>query len=164
MFVRLPRTEATPAGAIEALDVTKAKTRHDGRRVLIVDDNPDAARLLADALTEAGHDARSVGDGPSALQLVETFVPDIAFVDIGLPAMDGYELAGILRQVKSLAHTRLVAISGYAQEDDRRRAMASGFVEHLAKPLHLHRVLECIERLSRPPARERRDREPSHPR
>ena len=77
-------------------------------------------------------------------------MPDIAFLDIGLPVMDGYELAGLLRRVPSLARTPLVAITGYARDDDRERALASGFDEHLAKPLHLDRVLECIERLSPP--------------
>jgi CheY-like chemotaxis protein len=91
---------------------------------------------------------RTVGDGPSALQLIETFVPHIAFLDIGLPAMDGYELAGLLRQVPSLTHTPLVALTGYAQEDDRQRALANGFGDHLVKPIHLDRVLECIGRLS----------------
>jgi CheY-like chemotaxis protein len=97
-----------------------------------------------------GHDVRTAGDGPSALQLVERFVPDIAFLDIGLPAMDGYELAGLLRQLPSLGDTPLVAITGYAQERDRQRALASGFAEHLAKPLELDRVAACIEFFSRP--------------
>jgi CheY-like chemotaxis protein len=118
--------------------------------VLVVDDNPDAAETLTEALVEAGHDVRTVGDGPSALQLVATFRPCIAFLDIGLPAMDGYELASHLRRVPSLAHTPLVAITGYAQDDDRQRALASGFSEHLAKPLDFDRVLECIESLSLP--------------
>jgi CheY-like chemotaxis protein len=113
--------------------------------VLVVDDNPDALHLLGEAIAEAGHDVRMAADGPSALLLVGTFAPDIAFLDIGLPAMDGYELAGRLRRVPDLAHTRLVAISGYAHEVDRRRALASGFVEHLAKPLDVDRVMECIE-------------------
>jgi CheY-like chemotaxis protein len=119
-----------------------------------VDDNLDAAELLAEALAVAGHKVRSVGDGPSALKLVETFVPDIAFLDIGLPAMDGYELAGQLRRVSSLARTPLIAITGYARDDDRERALASGFDEHLAKPLDLDRVLWCIERLSPPRSHE----------
>jgi CheY-like chemotaxis protein len=116
--------------------------RHAARRVLVVDDNPDAAESLAEALVAAGHEVRHVGDGPSALQLVETFLPNIASVDIGLPTMDGYELAGLLRRVPSIEHTPLVAMTGYAREDDRQRALASGFSEHLAKPLRLDRVLD----------------------
>jgi PAS domain S-box-containing protein len=123
---------------------------HAARRVLVVDDNPDAAKMLAEALALAGHEVRTAGDGPSALQLVHTFLPNIAFLDIGLPAMDGYELASLLRRVPSLVHMPLVAITGYAQDDDRQRALASGFSEHLAKPLHFDRVLACIETLSPP--------------
>jgi signal transduction histidine kinase/CheY-like chemotaxis protein len=146
MVVRVPCARVPSPRDVAARDVANARPRHIARRVLIVDDNPDAAELLAEALVEAGHEVRTAGDGPSALQLVETFVPEIAFVDIGLPAMDGYELAGLLRQVPSLAHTLLVALSGYARDDDRQRALASGFVEHLAKPVHLDRILACIER------------------
>ena len=113
----------------------------------MVDDNPDAAELLEDALACAGHEVRTAPDGPSALQLVKTFAPDIAFLDIGLPVMDGYELAGLLRRVPALRGMPLVAVTGYAQDDDRQRALDSGFTEHLAKPLDPERVLECIERL-----------------
>jgi CheY-like chemotaxis protein len=108
------------------------------------------SKRTTEALIEAGHEVRTANDGPSALQLVEVFVPDIAFLDIGLPAMDGYELARLLRRLPSLAHVPLVAITGYAQEDDRQRALASGFREHLAKPLDFELVLTCIERLSAP--------------
>jgi signal transduction histidine kinase/CheY-like chemotaxis protein len=117
------------------------------RRVLVVDDNPDAAEIFAEALIEAGHEVRTAGDGPSALQLVDTFVPHIAFLDIGLPAMDGFELARLLRKIPHLVQTPLVAITGYAQDDDRQRALASGFSEHLAKPVDFDRVLACIESL-----------------
>jgi signal transduction histidine kinase/CheY-like chemotaxis protein len=148
MVVRLPRAGASSVRADTSHEVASALPRRAARRVLIVDDNPDAVELLAEALVEVGHEVRTAGDGPSALQLVETFVPEIAFLDVGLPVMDGYELAGLLRRVPSLAHTPLVAITGYAQQDDSRRALASGFAEHLAKPVQLGRVLGCIERLS----------------
>jgi CheY-like chemotaxis protein len=115
--------------------------------VLLVDDNPDAAKLLHAVLVQVGHEVRTAADAPSALQLLQTFTPDIAFLDIGLPVMDGYELARQLRRMPTFAVTPLVAVTGYAQDDDRQRALASGFDEHLAKPLALDRVLECIERL-----------------
>jgi CheY-like chemotaxis protein len=155
MVVRMPCAHV-PSPRVAAMhDAANPKPRGAARRVLIVEDNPDAAETFAEALVEAGHEVRTAGDGPSALQLVDTFVPDIAFLDIGLPAMDGYELAGLLRRVPSLLHTPLVAVTGYAQDDNRQRALASGFSEHLAKPLHFDRVLECIECLSpscQPPA------------
>jgi CheY-like chemotaxis protein len=115
--------------------------------VLVVDDNPDGAELLREVLTQVGHEVHTAADAPSALQLVQTFAPDIAFLDIGLPVMDGYELARQLRRVSDLATTPLVAVTGYAQQDDRRRALESGFTEHLSKPLVPDRVIECIERL-----------------
>jgi CheY-like chemotaxis protein len=128
--------------------VAVERPRHAARRVLIVDDNPDAAAMLAEAIAQAGHEVRTVGDGPSALQLVETYLPDIALLDIGLPVMDGYELAGLLRRIPALARTCLVALTGYAGDDDRQRSLASGFNEHFAKPLPLARVLDFIERLA----------------
>jgi signal transduction histidine kinase/CheY-like chemotaxis protein len=147
IVVRLPHARLPSAHGAASDDVGIARSRGEARRVLVVDDNPDAADLLAEALTDAGHEVRTVGDGPSALQLIETFVPDIAFLDIGLPVMDGYELAGLLRRVPTLERTSLVAITGYAQDNDRQRALASGFAEHLTKPILLHRVLACIDRV-----------------
>jgi PAS domain S-box-containing protein len=148
MVVRVPSARLPSSRDSAPRDAANAPRRQATRRVLVVDDNPEAAEVLAEALAEAGHEVRTVGDGPSALQLVDTFLPNIAFLDIGLPAMDGYELAGLLRRVPRLVHTPLVAITGYAQDDDRQRALASGFSEHLAKPLNFDRVLECIESLS----------------
>jgi CheY-like chemotaxis protein len=148
MVVRVPCARVPSPRDTCVREAASAPYRHAARRVLVVDDNPDAAKMLAEALVERGHEVRTVGDGPSALQLVDTFVPDIAFLDIGLPAMDGYELAGLLRRVGGLVHMPLVAITGYAQDNDRQRALASGFSEHLAKPLDFDRVLECIESLS----------------
>jgi CheY-like chemotaxis protein len=120
------------------------------RRVLLVDDNRDASELLEDALTEMGHEVRTAADGSSALQLVlvQAFTPDIAFLDIGLPVMDGCELARELRGIPSLENTPLVAITAYTGDADRRRAFASGFTEYLAKPLAFERVIGCIERLT----------------
>jgi CheY-like chemotaxis protein len=152
MIVRLPCSRAPTARHSAPRDAPTAPRRPAARRVLVVDDNPDAAKMLAEALAERGHEVRTAGDGPSALQLVDTFVPNIAFLDIGLPAMDGYELAGLLRRVPDLVQTPLVAITGYAQDDDRQRALASGFSEHLSKPLDFGRVLECIESLAGAPA------------
>jgi signal transduction histidine kinase/CheY-like chemotaxis protein/GAF domain-containing protein len=150
IVVRLPRAGGASARHADSPSVAKARPRQGACRVLVVDDNPDALHLLGEAIADAGHDVRMVGDGPSALHVVESFVPDIAFLDIGLPAMDGYELAGLLRRVRSLAHTHLVAISGYAQEGDRQRALESGFTEHLAKPLAIDRVMECIQWAAEP--------------
>jgi signal transduction histidine kinase/ActR/RegA family two-component response regulator len=149
MIVRLPCVCAPSTKEASARQMTNALPRYAARRVLIVDDNPDAAAILAKAISLAGHEVRTVGDGPSALRLVESFVPDVALLDIGLPVMDGYELAGSLRRIPSLARTSLVALTGYAGDGDRQRSLAGGFSEHFAKPLPLGRVLECIDRLAR---------------
>jgi PAS domain S-box-containing protein len=152
MIMRLPRAEAPSTEQAPSRDVANARPRPSARRVLIVDDNSDAAGILAQAITQAGHEVRTVGDGPAALKLVETYVPDIALLDIGLPVMDGYELASLFRRIPSLARTCLVALTGYAGDGDRQRSLASGFNEHFAKPLPLGRVLDFIERLApRPP-------------
>jgi signal transduction histidine kinase/GAF domain-containing protein len=152
MIVRLPRAHATSTEAATSRVVPGATPRHTARRVLIVDDNPDAAAILAVAIARAGYEVRTAGDGPNALQVIESFVPDVALLDIGLPVMDGYELAGLLRRIPSLAQTSLVALTGYAGDGDRQRSLASGFNEHFAKPVPLGRILECIARLAPRPA------------
>ena len=106
-------------------------------RVLLVDDNDDAARMLGRVLTVWGHVVSVAQDGPSALELVETFTPDVALLDIGLPAMDGYELARRLHAIPALAGVRLVALTGYGQARDRDAALAAGFHEHMVKPVDL---------------------------
>jgi CheY-like chemotaxis protein/anti-sigma regulatory factor (Ser/Thr protein kinase) len=147
MVVHLPRADAPSSTRVRSHDVALRESRSAARRVLVVDDNPDAAELLHAVLTQVGHEVRTAADAPSALQLVQTFAPDIAFIDVGLPVMDGYELARQLRRVSNFAITPLVAVTGYAQDDDRRRALANGFTEHLSKPLAPDRVFECIESL-----------------
>ena len=104
-----------------------------GQRVLVVDDNVDAAALLADWLRASGHSPEVAHDGPSALQLAVTFRPDVALLDIGLPVMDGYELARRLRAQGG--RLRLIAVTGYGQAADRVRAREAGFDAHLVKPL-----------------------------
>jgi CheY-like chemotaxis protein len=105
------------------------------RRVLVVDDNRDAAEALAEALLTGGHDVRTAFDGPSALSVAEDFVPEVVFLDIGLPAMDGYEVARRLREMPWGQQTTLVALTGYGQESDRVRAADAGFDRHMVKPV-----------------------------
>lgn len=107
-------------------------------RILIVDDNEDAVESLAEFLTELGHEVRTAHDGPSALEVTEAFHPSICLVDIGLPVMDGYEVAKRLRGMEALpGNVRLVALTGYGQEADRRRSKEAGFDGHLVKPVDL---------------------------
>jgi PAS domain S-box-containing protein len=104
-------------------------------RILVVDDNEDGAEMLAGALENKGHRTYVAYDAPAALRLAESFSPDVAFIDIGLPVMDGYELAERLRQLPGLKGMRLVALTGYGQESDRVKSQAAGFHHHLVKPV-----------------------------
>jgi CheY-like chemotaxis protein len=104
------------------------------RRVLVVDDNVDAAESLALLLRMEGHDVRVAHDGPAALVAVEADPPDLVFLDIGMPVMNGYDVARRLRQRPGLEHLVLVAVTGWGQEEDRRRSQEAGFDHHLVKP------------------------------
>src|SRR4029077_3167952 len=102
----------------------------EGHRILVVDDNEDAADVLAESLDMMGHTTRVAHDGPSALKLIDGFAANIALLDIGLPAMDGYELARRLRQQPGLEGLKLIAVTGYGQEADKQRSRTAGFDAH----------------------------------
>jgi CheY-like chemotaxis protein len=113
------------------------------RRVLVVDDNRDAAESLADLVSVLGHVPEVAYDGPSALERARAMQPEIVLCDIGLPGMNGYEVARALRAEHGPG-LRLIAVSGYAQPEDVRRAAEAGFDAHLAKPpdpLEIERLL-----------------------
>jgi CheY-like chemotaxis protein len=140
--IRLPRQpEVVPAPA------TSAAHRAASRRVLIVDDNADAADSLAMLLKLDGHDAESVYDPSIALERVGEFDPEVILLDIGLPIMNGYEVARRLRELGNKA--RLVALTGYGQAEDIQRARAAGFDSHLVKPVELP---DLVKELSAEPA------------
>jgi CheY-like chemotaxis protein len=104
-------------------------------RILVVDDNADAADSLAILLELGGSDVQVAHDGLAALAIAETLRPDIIFLDIGMPQMDGYEVARRIRSTTSLDGVLLVALTGWGQEDDRRRSAEAGFDVHLVKPV-----------------------------
>jgi PAS domain S-box-containing protein len=116
------------------------------RRVLVVDDNTDAAELLADILREHGHETSIAHDGPTALTKALVFRPDVALLDIGLPVMDGYELARRFRDLPELKRVQLLAVTGYGQQEDKERSRAAGFYEHLVKPIDFSRLRALIDR------------------
>lgn len=105
------------------------------RRVLIVDDNEDAANSLAMILKLSGHETASVYTAVDALERATEFRPDVVLLDIGLPGMDGYEVAQKMRELPGLRDIRLVAVTGYGRSDDRVRARDAGFDDHLTKPV-----------------------------
>jgi signal transduction histidine kinase/ActR/RegA family two-component response regulator len=116
------------------------------KRILLVDDNEDAAVILMQALEQLGYEVKVAHDGPSALDACAAFQPDVALLDIGLPVMDGYELAQRLRESRQgESHLRLVAITGYGQDKDRERSRRAGFEQHLVKPLDLAKIERAIE-------------------
>ncbi|MDQ3367369.1 MAG: ATP-binding protein [Myxococcota bacterium] len=115
------------------------------RRVLIVDDNQDAADVLGDALTKGGHVVRVAYDGPTALDVARTFQPQVALLDLGLPIMDGFEVARQLRILELGGdRIRLIAVTGYDQERDRARTAEAGFDAHLAKPATYLTVMDLL--------------------
>ena len=132
--VRSTGGTATPAADTPPVASPSTATVH---RILIVDDNTDAADMLAALLRMAGHQIAVAHDGPAALAITGDFTPNVALLDLGLPGMDGCELARRLRALEACRDTLLVAISGYAQPDDRERSSAAGFAHHLAKPVKL---------------------------
>ena len=139
--IRLPLArDAAPV----PLETAAAVPAHRPRRVLVVEDGADARRALCALLEVAGHEVRATEDGAGALEIVRAWRPDVALVDIGLPGMSGYELAGELRRAPFGEELLLVAVTGYGQPDDRRRAHASGFDAHLVKPVPPEALLELI--------------------
>jgi signal transduction histidine kinase/CheY-like chemotaxis protein len=116
-----------------------------GRRILVVDDNPDARELLAEFLTIIGNDVITASDGNSALSAALEALPAIIILDLGLPGMDGYEVAKKLRTVDGLEDTLLIALTGYGQPGDRRRTREAGFDHHLVKPVDLNDIKALID-------------------
>jgi CheY-like chemotaxis protein len=108
--------------------------------VLLVDDNRDALDALSAVLQVAGHTVEARTTGPAALELLETWMPDIAIVDIGMPVMDGFAVARAIRSSEARQNLLLVALTGYASESDASRALAAGFDYHLTKPLSLDKL------------------------
>jgi len=119
---------------------TAARRSTSRRRVLVIEDNADAARTLADVLELEGHEVTVAHDGTSGVALAHELRPDVVICDLGLPDLDGYEVGRLLRRDVSLHATRLIALSGYAQPEDVERAREAGFEVHLPKPAPLDRL------------------------
>jgi CheY-like chemotaxis protein/two-component sensor histidine kinase len=119
------------------------------RRVLVVDDNHDAAEMLSVLLAHAGHEVEIAGDALQALSAADVFRPQVAIVDIGLPVMDGYTLGRELRARLGSATPILIALTGYGQAEDRRRSKEAGFASHLVKPVDAQTVIRLVEALGK---------------
>lgn len=142
--IKLPRV-AAPSASSGGTEMQKVSTR----RVFIVDDNADAADSLAELLRIEGHQAQAVHSPAAALELIDSFHPDIALLDIGLPEMDGFELVRRLRERPALVGVKFVALTGYGQIEDRRRVRESGFDDHLIKPIDLDALDRIFRSMSR---------------
>jgi CheY-like chemotaxis protein len=124
-------------------DLPAGATR--SRRILVVDDNEDARELLAEILRSMGHEVAMAEDGPTALERLRTFFAEVAILDLGLPVMDGFELARRVREQRGAAAPRLIALTGYGLDRDVARTRAAGFAVHLVKPVDVADVLSAIE-------------------
>jgi CheY-like chemotaxis protein len=147
--VRIPLAKPRPMPLLAAAPTVSDSERYraPGTRVLVVDDNRDAADALSDALSAAGYEVKTAYDGPSALGIAEAFRPRVALLDLGFPVMDGYELARRLGATHSTEGLRLVALTGYGQPLHREQSRAAGFSEHLLKPVDVPTISDLLRRM-----------------
>ena len=156
--VHLPRALASALVDTPPTERPRHPPSLTSRRVLVVDDHVDAARMLELLLQCEGHETRIAHDGPSALKAIEEFNPEFVFLDIGMPGMSGYEIARTLRHSQNRRNIFLVALTGWGQPSDFQESKEAGFDLHLVKPLDtasVKRLLEsppselhCIEHLA----------------
>ncbi len=147
--VRLPLASVQPADpGPRGKDAHPGQaTPPSGHRLLVVDDNQDAANSLALLLSLQGHEVRVAHDGRAALELLNGYRPEVIFLDIGMPGMDGYEVARRVRRQRGLEAVRLAALTGWGQQEDRRRSAEAGFDHHLVKPVDPNALEEVLSRL-----------------
>ena len=137
--IRLPRIEA-PAAAGNEIEPANVPSR----RIFIVDDNVDAAEALALLLEMDGHEVQAVKSSREAIERIESFKPDIALLDIGLPEIDGYDLLRHLRAIPALRDVRFIAVTGYGRPEDRERIRQAGFESHLVKPVTMSMLARAL--------------------
>jgi len=147
IVVRLPLTRELPLAQEKPAQAAPQAVDTQRLRIVVVDDNTDAAETMAELIQLAKHESHIAYDGPSAVSLVLQVKPDAVFLDLGLPRLDGYQVAQELRKQPELATTVLIALSGYGQEEDRRRAREAGFNHYMVKPIdgdELFRILHLL--------------------
>ncbi len=132
--VRLPVSSETHAPSKPGMYTPLSSPKHAGRRILVVDDNVDAAVSVVKLLKLWGHDVQTAFSGPEALEMAPKFRPQIVLLDIGMPGMSGYEVARQLRAQPEFQSLVITALTGYGQAEDRRRSQEAGFNHHLTKP------------------------------
>ena len=142
-IIRLPVLADSATAAVETAPVTSERS-HFGRRILVVDDNLDSAESLTMMLKLSGHDVATAHDGVEAVRLAKEFQPDVAFLDLGMPKLDGYEAARSIRQQSWGREIMLVALTGWGQAEDKRRSREAGFDAHLVKPIDFDALEELV--------------------
>lgn len=140
--IRLPRIAAPSPSVAEITN-----TRLASRRILVVDNNIDAAESMLMLLKMQGHTLMAVHSSREALANIEAFDPDVMLIDIGLPDMNGYELVQQLNELPFGRRSQKIAVTGYGQVEDKKRALEAGFNDHLVKPVTVHIIEEAIARL-----------------
>ena len=120
------------------------------RRILIVDDNRDTAEALAELVRDFGHDVATAHDGRSALEIAATHRPEVVLLDIGMPEMNGYEVAKRIRVELGLGDALLIALTGYGEDRHRRLAREAGFDLHVTKPVDASRLEQLLKRPAAP--------------
>jgi PAS domain S-box-containing protein len=138
--IQLPLSSIRGAEATPAV----APSVRSGLRVLVVEDNVDTARTLSLLLQGLGCITQEVHEGPPVIDVAKSFRPDVILLDIGLPGLDGYQIARLIRQAPELSHIRLIAVTGYGQQQDRERSREAGFDNHLVKPVHFESLIESL--------------------
>jgi len=138
--VQLPVAPAADGPVVEAA----ATARGPRHRILVVDDNTDAAESLAEMLTLLGHEARTAHDGAAGIAAVAEFRPDLVLMDLGMPGLNGYEAARRIRAEPRGDEPFLVALTGWGSDEDRRRTREAGFDRHLVKPVGLDSLQRLI--------------------
>jgi PAS domain S-box-containing protein len=146
--VRLPAATPSARDAYSSGAFFRVPAGDNGRRVLVVDDNRDAAEMISILLASAGHQVEIAADASQALSTVDAFRPQVAILDIGLPVMDGYTLGRELRARLGSATPVLIALSGYGQEQDQRRSAEAGFASHLVKPVDAKKLISLLDTLA----------------
>jgi CheY-like chemotaxis protein len=138
--VRLPRVASADEPRPGEADMSSGPR---GRRILVIEDNRDAREMLSELLRYQGHDVHEAGDGAAGVALATRIEPEVVIVDIGLPVIDGYEVARQIRQ-RERQPRHLIALTGYGQPEDRRRCVEAGFDAHIVKPIDIEQLLKLI--------------------
>ena len=144
-IARLPLQSSAPNVEGESAAAQNRRPPPSRRRIVVVDDNRDAANSLSMLLRLQGHDVVVAHDGPSALAATQSFHPDVVFLDLGMPGMDGYEVASRIRKMPGMEKAVLAALTGWGQRADRRRTAEAGFNHHLVKPPEPKKLRALLE-------------------